>query len=96
LAVLHPIEGGPHEWSDGAWEKPGFWVESIEGLSVPFDEFGFVVPRIDLALAAVHEEPDDGAGFGFVVGLALAEGLSGCGFSLKERVCGECSESGAG
>ena len=40
-------------------EKAGFLVEAFELLAVALGELGLIIPGIDLARPAIHEEPDD-------------------------------------
>ncbi len=95
--MLTPLEGGSHERADGSGEEPCFRIEAFERLAVAFGEFGLVIPRVDLALSAVHEQPDDGACFGFVMGLSGVCGgwvRAEC-FTLEKMVCSDCAETGS-
>ncbi len=97
LAVLAPFERGSHERADGSWEEACLRVEAFECLAVALGEFGLVIPGVDLALSAVHEQPDDGARFGFVMGLpGLGGGMvrAEC-FLLEKMVCGNCAKTGS-
>ncbi len=80
LAELLKFEGGLHERADLIGEEAGFLIEASELLTIVFFEGGLVVPGIDLGLAAVHEEPDDGFGFGGEVGGLGGEGIKDLGF----------------
>ena len=45
-------------------KKAGLGIEAFQRLAVAFFQLGLVVPGVDLALAAVHEQPDDALGLG--------------------------------
>ena len=56
-------EGRLHQRPNLLGEKARVFVESLEFFAVPFCQCGFVIPCIHLALATVHEQPDDRFGF---------------------------------
>ena len=58
LPLLRKCERRFHQRADGVGEKSRLRVEARERLAVALREFGFVVPRIDLARAAVGENPN--------------------------------------
>src|SRR4051812_44326194 len=62
FAILREFVRGPHDRPDGTVEEPGILVETGEFLAVALFEFGLIVPGIDLAWAAVREDPDDRIG----------------------------------
>ena len=63
LAVLFEIPEGLKELALALFSKGVFAdADEVEGLSVAFDEFGFVVEGIDMAGAPGHEEEDDALG----------------------------------
>ena len=63
LAVLFEIPEGLKELALALFSEGVFAdADEVEGLSVAFDEFGFVVEGIDMAGAARHEEEDDALG----------------------------------
>lgn len=60
LAVLFEIPEGLKELALALFSEGVFAdADEVEGLSVAFDEFGFVVEGIDMAGAPGHEEEDD-------------------------------------
>ena len=68
LAVPGPREGRLHQGPHGIGEEPGLGVEAGERLAIAPLQLGLVVPGVDLAGAAVHEQPDHGLGGGAEVG----------------------------
>ena len=48
-----------HERADLVGEEAGVLVEALQLLAVVFRQFRLVVPGVDLAGPAVHEQPDD-------------------------------------
>src|SRR5207253_2368916 len=66
LAVLFEFEGAFHHVARHAGR--GFEMFTrIEHLTVPFFEFRFVIERVHLARAAIHEELNDPFNFGWVM-----------------------------
>src|SRR5262249_36784363 len=58
LALPRELKGRPHDGSDLVGEESGVLVEMGQFLVVPLFERGLVLPGIDVALSAVHEEPN--------------------------------------
>src|ERR1700722_2358242 len=59
LPTLLPGEGRLHQRPDLIDEEAGLVVEALEFLPVALRQLRLVVPGIDLAGTAVHEQPDD-------------------------------------
>src|SRR6185503_14974830 len=76
LAVLFPgaLRGLENFTLDGA--AADF---QIDGLAVAFLQLRFVIEEVHLGWAAVHEEEDDGFGFGGEMGVFEGEGIYGGG-----------------
>jgi hypothetical protein len=64
LAVLFEGERRLHQRPDAAGKKSGVLVEAVQFLAIALFEFRLVVPRVDLALPAVHKKPDHRLGLG--------------------------------
>jgi len=60
FAVALELEGGLHDGADLIGKESGLAVEAFELLAIVLFEHGLVIEGVHLALAAVHEEPDDG------------------------------------
>src|SRR6266545_1146352 len=73
LTVPPKAEGRFHQRADLIDEEAGGAVEAGQFLAVAPFEFGLVVPGIDVAWAAVDEQPDDGAGLAGEVARARRE-----------------------
>src|SRR5882672_8489996 len=76
-AMLTELKRRLHERADFRGEKAGLLVKTFELLAVEFFEARLVVPRINLAWAAVHEQPDDGFGPGRKMGWPRRERIAG-------------------
>ena len=59
LSVLIKRERGLHEPADSVGEKARLRVKARHGLAVALFELGLVIPRVHMARAAVHKQPDD-------------------------------------
>ena len=59
LAVLGELERRLHHRADLLREEAGVLVEALQLLAVALLQLRLVVPGIDLARPAVHEQPDD-------------------------------------
>ncbi len=64
LPALLELEGRPHQRAHLLGEEARVLVEAFQLLAIALGQFGFVVPGVDLALTAVHEQPDDAFGLG--------------------------------
>ena len=71
-------KGGGHEAAHLVGEEAREAVESLNALPVTVFELGFEVPRIDVALPPIHEQPDDAFGPGSEVSGAWPHGLAHC------------------
>ena len=56
--VLLEFERGLHQWPDLVAKKPGRLVKSFQRTTIPAGQFRLVIPRVDLAVSAVDEDPD--------------------------------------
>jgi hypothetical protein len=67
----------PHRFEPGAEAVlEGFDVfAKIAGLTVPFDEFGFVIEEVKVARRACHKKLDDALGFRRVMFCVLGKGV---------------------
>src|SRR5262249_12646359 len=63
FAILLKRKWRSHQRADFFGEKSGVVVESLESLAVAFLKLRLIVPSVDLAGAAVEEDPDHGFGF---------------------------------
>src|SRR5262245_9374207 len=59
LAVTLKAEGRLHQRPDLLGEETGVLVEAFQLLTIAAGELRLVVPRIDVAGTAVHEQPDN-------------------------------------
>ena len=64
FAVASKFERRLHDRADLLLEKAGVFVETGQLLSVTFFQLRLVLPRIDVARAAVHEQPNHAFDFG--------------------------------
>src|SRR5437762_10811259 len=62
--VASELEGRAHHWPDLLFKKAGVLVETHQFLPVSFFQLWLVLPRIDVAWPAVHEQPNHALGFG--------------------------------
>src|SRR5260221_9778856 len=73
LAVLRKLKWGFHQPANLIGKKARLVVKTFELLAVAPRQLRFVIPGIDLALSAIHEEPDDGLRLGRKVAEPRAE-----------------------
>ena len=95
LAAGGEFEWGFHDPADGVGEKSGELVEALEFFAVVFGEGGLVVKGIDLAGAAVDEDPNDAFGFGREVGAFRGERVGSAEEVLFAEERREAEETGA-
>ncbi len=77
-----------HQPTDFTRKKSCFRIKTFQRFTVPFFQFRFVVPGVDLAWAAVHEQPDDALGFGSEMGRPRRQ-------RIERQVAGRQSRIGA-
>ena len=58
LTTRGELEGGLQQGTHLLRKEPSELVESLEFLAVALGEFGFVVPRVNVARPAIDEQPD--------------------------------------
>ena len=106
LAVLLELERRLHQRTDGVGKEAGETVEACEFLAVTLFQFGLVVPRVNVAGAAVDEQPYNSLCFGLEVrqfgrqridlGHRRRAGRAEHGFVLHQRCQAEQSGAAAG
>jgi hypothetical protein len=84
--MLRETEWRLHDRTDLVRKKPGGFVEALQLLTISFGQLGLKVPGIDMAGAAIHEEPDDILGPGGKMGRPGGHGISLGVCSLGQHV----------
>ena len=84
--MLGEGEGRLHQRPDLIGEETGVLVESGELLPIAFDQFRFVVPGVDVARAAIHEQPDHGFRLGREMSGFGREGVEPLARAQAERI----------
>lgn len=102
LAFLLKLERRLHQGADFPRKETCELIETLEFLPIVLFKGGLVIPGVNLALAAIHEQPDHRLGLGREVSLPGSEGVQckiGRGLHLVflKQVCkGEHADTLAG